>query len=191
MGIKMINYPSCQSCLFACFALLRACLLACFLCFGACLHVFLLACLRARPFASLLACLQAEWKNYRISSKQQYNCGTWPRFMLPVAETRFGREPHVVEQLLLLYPAGRCLLPHLDPDRRQYSFASFVVAEDASRETKLGASKGITCPQSALWKSRRAILHHGAMENMFNFNCACHPVNSMESTEQYRQHTWF
>ena len=38
----------------------------------------------------------------------------------------FGREPRVVKQLLLLHPAGRCLLPHLNPDRRPYKQNRFL-----------------------------------------------------------------
>ena len=38
----------------------------------------------------------------------------------------FGREPRVVKQLLLLHPAGRCLMPHLNPDRRQYKQNRFL-----------------------------------------------------------------
>ena len=63
---------------------------------------------------------QQTANNRKEAFIERTNQGLWHMATITVASggdprlIMFGREPRVVKQLLLLHPAGRCLLPHLN-----------------------------------------------------------------------------
>ena len=104
----------------------------------------------AKVFVSDQASAFIENKSTALAHSLDHSC-QWRKS--PFDYVTFGREPRVVKQLLLLHPAGRCLLPNLNPDRRQYKqnrFLSGIGQWPIYHTTQATNSAGAWLPTSEL-----------------------------------------